>query len=65
MVIKPYDTMEKLPQRIKIPEHKIGYHIKKIENMHNIIKTRQIIMEQQHNVINKSLNIIHEKVDIV
>ena len=57
--------MEKLPQRIKIPEHKIGYHIKKIENMRNIIKTRQIIMEQQHNVINKSLNIIHEKVDIV
>ena len=33
--------------------------------MHNIIKIRQIIMEQQHNVINKSLSIIHEKVDIV
>ena len=33
--------------------------------MHNKIKTWQIIMEQQHKVINKSLRKIHGKVDIV
>ena len=25
VLIKPYDIMEKLPQRIKVPEHKIDY----------------------------------------
>ena len=37
--------MEKLPQRIKAPEHKIDYPHNKIENLHDIIKTRQIIIE--------------------
>ena len=37
--------MEKLLQRIKVPEHKIDYPRNKIENLHNIIKTQQIIME--------------------
>ena len=37
--------MQKLPQRIKVPEYKIDYPHNKIENLYNIIKTWQIIME--------------------
>ena len=47
VLIKSHDINKKLPQRIKVPEHKIDDAHNKIENLRNIIllKTRQIIME--------------------
>ena len=45
VLIKSYGIMQELPQRIKVPEHKTAYPHNKTENLHNIIKTRQIIME--------------------
>ena len=45
VLIKSHDIIEKLPQRIKVPQHKTDYLHNKIENLHNIIKTQQIIME--------------------
>ena len=65
MLIKSHDIIEKLPQQIKAPQHKIDYPHHKIKKLYNIINTRQIIMESQDKVINKSHSIIHGKDDIL